>query len=70
MVDLEKALGQFSLYRAILERTEPDRLLFLAIPEDAAPIFDEPIGQLVIEEQSVQCFVFDLRAEEIIRWIP
>src|SRR6266516_5565524 len=34
--DLELALGQFLLYRSILEEQEPDRVLFLAIPEEAA----------------------------------
>src|SRR5713101_5330663 len=43
MHDLEVALGQFLLYRAILEEQEPDRMLFLAIPDEAAEIFDEPV---------------------------
>lgn len=69
MLDLERALGQFLLYRAILEKVEPERIMFLAIPHDAAKIFEEPIGQLVIETQSVRFFVFDIKREEILRWI-
>lgn len=43
--DLEKALGQFVLYRAILKAREPDRTLFLAVPDDVLEdLFDEPIG--------------------------
>src|SRR4051812_2289680 len=30
--DLEKAVGQFVVYRAILAEREPDRSLFLAVP--------------------------------------
>lgn len=32
--DLENALGQFIFYRAILAETEPDRDLFLAVPDE------------------------------------
>ena len=35
MADLEQALGQFTLYGAILDEQEPDRKLFLAVPEHA-----------------------------------
>ena len=33
--DLYKALGQFTFYQPALHRQEPDRLLYLAIPESA-----------------------------------
>ncbi len=33
MDDLEKAIGQFVLYHDVLARVEPDRELYLAIPE-------------------------------------
>src|SRR5581483_3885529 len=45
MHDLELALGQFLLYRSVLEEQEPDRKLFLAIPHEPAEILEEPIGQ-------------------------
>lgn len=70
MTDLERALGQFILYRTILDKQEPDRSLFLAVTEDASAVFDEPIGQLIIAESSIRVIVFDLLAEEIRRWIP
>src|SRR5690348_6180079 len=31
--DLEDALGQYGVYRAILELREPDRLIYLALPK-------------------------------------
>ncbi|MCI0381178.1 MAG: XisH family protein [Gemmataceae bacterium] len=70
MTDLQRALGQFVLYRSILEKQEPGRALFLAVPLDAAEIFDEPIGELVIAQVAVQLMVFDVEKEEIMRWIP
>ena len=45
IADLEQALGQLLLYRTILHRLEPDRLLYLAIDQATfAGIFAEPIG--------------------------
>jgi hypothetical protein len=69
--DLEKALGQFSLYRVMLALSHPGRNLFLAVPEEAMrDVFDEPIGRLVIQEFAIQVFGFDPIAEVITRWIP
>ena len=34
VADLEEALGQYILYREILEETEPDRLIYLAVSGD------------------------------------
>lgn len=70
MHDLELALGQFLLYRSILEEQEPDRALFLAIPREAAEILDEPVGQLLISKHLIQAVVFDPHSEEVLRWIP
>ena len=70
MHDLELALGQFLLYRSILEEQEPERGLFLAIPDEASEIFDEPVGQLLIAKHLIRALVFDPQKEEIVRWIP
>lgn len=70
MHDLELALGQFLLYRSILEEQEPARVLFLAIPNEPAEILDEPVGQLLIAKHLIQVLVFDPQKEEILRWIP
>ncbi len=70
MTDLERALGQFVLYRAVLARREPDRELLLAIPFDVAAIFKEPLGQLLVESNLVRAIIFDPVEEVITRWIP
>jgi len=68
--DLQQALGQYILYRNILEELEPERALFLAIPQGAFQnVFHEAIGQLVIEKNSLKLIVFDRRKEMIIKWI-
>lgn len=43
--DLEGALGQFVLYERLLKRYDPDRTLYLAVPEEARQsIFEEEAG--------------------------
>jgi hypothetical protein len=67
--ELEDALGQYILYRRLLAQTEPDRVLFLAVPSYAdAAIFSEQIGRLVLEAEQLKLIVFDELKAEIIRW--
>jgi hypothetical protein len=71
MADLEMALGQFVLYRSVMEKTEPDRQLYLAVPELAyVELFEEPVGRLLIEQEKLLLIVFDPRKEEIKLWLP
>jgi hypothetical protein len=68
--DLEKALGQFVLYRAVLAARQPDRVLFLAVPEDTAQdVFDAPLGRLMVADRLVRVLGFDSQNEVITRWI-
>ena len=69
--DLEKALGQFTLYRSIMELDFPDRELYLAVREVIfTEIFEEPIGKVLLDKGLVQLIVFDDAKEEIRRWMP
>ena len=69
--DLRDALGQYVLYHDILRRTEPDRILYLAIRKAVLMgVFEEPVGKLLLENQRVRLIVFDHRTEEILQWIP
>jgi XisH protein len=71
MADLERAVGQFIIYRRVLSRAEPDRALFLAIDEEVYDnLFKEPIGTLLLEDPSIQLIVFDPKTEAIRRWVP
>jgi hypothetical protein len=69
--DLENALGQYVLYRAVLAEREPQRRLYLAVPRDALrDIFEKPLGQLLLKTERVQVVGFDPDAEVIVEWIP
>jgi hypothetical protein len=68
--DLKQALGTHVLYHDILARTEPDRVLYLAV-RDAVyeAVFQEPIGKILLENGRLRLIVFQPETEEIVQWI-
>jgi hypothetical protein len=68
--ELERALGQYWLYRFLLERREPDRVLFMAVSREAyARIFNEPDGRDLVVAQNLKLLVFDPTEEVVVQWI-
>jgi len=68
--DLEEALGQYIVYEDILELSEPERNIYLAVREEVyLDIFSEPLGQLLLRKKRLKLLVFDSSMEIIIRWI-
>ncbi len=68
--DLEEALGQYIVYEDILEFSEPERNIYLAVREEVyLDIFSEPIGQLLLRKKRLKLIVFDSSKEIIVRWI-
>lgn len=71
VTDLEKALGQYILYQDILEETEADRVLYLAIRQSTyKELFCVPIGMLLLKKSRLRLIVFNPKTEEIVQWIP
>jgi hypothetical protein len=67
--DLEKAIGQYVVYRAVLAVREPDRKLYLAVPDHVLrAVFDEPLGQLLLKNHLAQVLGFDPQTEVIVAW--
>jgi hypothetical protein len=63
------AVGKFAIYRAVLRRTYPDFILYLAIRDVVySSFFEEPIGQILIEDENLKLVVFDAEKEEILQW--
>ena len=68
--DLEEALGQYIVYEDILELSEPERTIYLAVREEVyLDIFSEPLGQVLLRKKRLKLIVFDSSREIIIRWI-
>lgn len=69
--DLEKALGQFTLYSDVLEESEPDRILYLAIRESVfAAAADAAYWELLLRKQRLRLVLFNPTTQEVTRWIP
>jgi hypothetical protein len=69
MLDLEQALGQYVIYEDVLHQVQPDRLLYLAIPEEVYyDLFEEPIGQLLIATRHIRLLVFEPEQEVLLQW--
>ncbi len=67
--DLEIAIGQYVFYRSLLSRFEPERKLFLAVPESVfASTLNEAIARPVIEDLNVSFIAFDPKQEVIVKW--
>jgi len=69
MQSFRDAVGQFAIYRAVLRRTYPDYTLYLAIRDVVyASFFEEPIGQILIEDENLKLVIFDAEQEVIVQW--
>jgi hypothetical protein len=69
--DLEQALGQYVLYRQVLNEMQIDRNLYLAISKAAfKSVFTIELGQVLLKNQIVKLIVFDEKSEAILQWIP
>jgi hypothetical protein len=68
--DLEHAVGQYDVYRAILAETEPERTLHLAVPHRVADsLLAEQIGHLIISRVQLKVLVFDEIQKKVVSWI-
>lgn len=71
MRDLQEAVGQYEVYQSILAETEPERELYLAVPQRVyESVFTEKLGQLLLNRLQLQLIVFDDKQARIIQWIP
>jgi hypothetical protein len=69
--DLEQALGQYILYRQILNETKIERDLYLAVSRlTFNSVFTIQLGQMLLTNQIVKLIVFDDESEVIVQWIP
>jgi hypothetical protein len=70
ITDFYQAFGQFFPYKVALQRLEPDRIIYLAIPDS---VYQELFGEILIRDLLAQypmkLLVYTPDREEIQSWI-
>ncbi|MHB2016202.1 MAG: element excision factor XisH family protein [Candidatus Xenobia bacterium] len=70
VADLEQAIGQFAIYRAMLRRREPGRRLYLAVPEDTwQALLDGADARDLLSQEQCLLMVFHPEQEVIVQWL-
>lgn len=70
LTEFEKALGQYNLYVFAIKEKEPERTLYLAMPDDFYRDFmEDPFFQKIIQVYSLKIIIFNVLEEKIITWI-
>lgn len=68
--DLKEALGQYDIYRYLLEEIAPDRKLYVAVSTVAyKSFFKQDVIQLILNKHQLPLIVVDIEMEEIRQWI-
>ena len=68
--DYRDALGQYDLYRMVLEDIQPDRKLYLAVSETGyRRLFGKRAIQRLSEKRPLPLVVIRVRSEEVLQWI-
>ncbi len=69
--DLEQALGQYVLYRQLLNEAEPERILYLAVSTKVyKTVFEDGIGDVLLTNGILRVVVFQAEEEVITAWVP
>jgi XisH protein len=68
--EFHKALGQFLGYRLVLKQQQPERFLYLAIPNEIYQGFlNFPYAKALSEEYQVKYLVYSVMQETIVKWL-
>ena len=68
--DFHTALGQFINYQFALEEFEPERKLYLAVPESIYnSFFQRLFTRSVVERTQICLLVYDEKQEVIVQWL-
>lgn len=64
-------MGQYILYNDILQRTEPERELYLGIPiEVFEELFEgDKFADILLENHRLKLIISNPKIEEVVKWI-
>lgn len=64
-----KAVGQFGFYNLAITSEEPDRPLFLAMPDAAYEyLFKDPVAHQLAQMNRMKFILFNIETEKIVAW--
>lgn len=67
--EFHTALGQFLSYQFALEERDPNRQLFLAIPQEAQrTFFAKRFARAMVERYSIRLMIYNPVIEEVVSW--
>lgn len=67
---LYEAVGKYIIYRNFLKSTQPDRVLYLAVPQETfSEFFEEPVLEQVMHEEKFKMIVYDFGTQNITQWV-
>ena len=67
--EFHRALGQFINYREALQEIEPERILYLAVPDTAySGFFQLDLPKRVVRKMGIKLVVYDIAEQEIVTW--
>jgi hypothetical protein len=70
ITDFYQAFGQFFPYQVALEQLEPDRILYLAVPDSIyEALFGEILIQSLLKKYPIKLIIYVADLEEIQSWI-
>ena len=70
VTEFHKAMGQYDNYQISLSILEPERIVYLAIPEKTwNSFFQRPFIQTVLQVKNTKIIIFNPDNQTIIKWI-
>ena len=70
LVDFYEALGQYDIYKAALSELDEERVVVLAVSQEAyASFLSTEFAQTVLQMKSIPILVYDTENETIVKWI-
>ncbi len=70
VTEFHKAMGQYDNYRISLDELEPERTVYLAVPDSVwNTFFQRPFIQKVIKVKATKMIIFEPDTKIILKWI-
>jgi hypothetical protein len=67
---LYEAIGKYIIYRNVLSLREPERILYLAVPENIyTRFFEEQVIQKTLQEEKFKLVIYNQASKIISQWI-